>query len=112
MHGDVRYQDPFEDYKARLARKLARQAESDANGAEVKDGVDVKLKDDVNWFGVKLGSDGQSKISSGAAGVGKYLNLASGAAKKRPFEPQVAMNEVDEDYKKRRKIGFGNFDSW
>ena len=106
-----RYQDPFEDYKGRLARKLARQAES---GAENPADADSKTKDDVNWFGVKLGENGQSKEASGAAGVGKYLNIGSGAVKKRPLERSSALpvGEVDEDSKKKRKIGFGNFDSW
>jgi len=108
------YQDPFEDYKARLARKLARQAETGAIGAEAKDGADAKAKDDVNWFGVKIGADGQSKESSGAVGIGKYLNIPSGGAKKRALEPSSGLPaaEVDDDSKKRRKVGFGNFDSW
>lgn len=111
------YQDPFEDYKTRLAKKLARKAEAGAGGgvgggaAREGKGEGKKEGDDVNWFGVKLGTAGvDSKAGVGAAGVGKYLNL------KRTIEATGdAVRNIgieDDDGKKKRKIGFGNFDSW
>lgn len=42
-------------------------------------------------------------------GVGKYLGV------KRPLDqvtPGIQANDVGDDAKKKRKIGFGNFDSW
>lgn len=65
-----------------------------------------KESDDVNWFGVKVGTE-SSIFGKGntAAGVGKYLDL------KRPREATVSVADVD-DGKKKRKIGFGNFEGW
>lgn len=66
--------------------------------------MDEKKKDDVNWFGVKIGS-GNFALNGGEAdsgGVGKYLNL------KRPQEGSSA----GEESKKKRKLGFGDFEGW
>ncbi|KAF8973695.1 cyclophilin-like domain-containing protein [Flammula alnicola] len=97
------YQDPFEEYKKRLAKKLAKRAESDKPSAPKA----VEEKDDVNWFGVKIGSDNAAVDFGGGAGsggVGKYLNL------KRPQEAVVTKGV--EETKKKRKIGFGDFEGW
>ncbi|TFK30765.1 peptidylprolyl isomerase-like protein 2 [Coprinopsis marcescibilis] len=96
----VIYQDPFEEYKVRKAKKLAKRAESGKPGATAE-----TKKDDVNWFGVKVGT-GETTLGTGSnsGGVGKYLNL------KRPV-PTAASHDMD-DSKKKRKIGFGNFEGW
>ncbi|KAF9056489.1 cyclophilin-like domain-containing protein [Panaeolus papilionaceus] len=94
------YQDPFEDYKKRLQKKLARKAEAEKNGMP----VDEKKKDDVNWFGVKVGAE-VSMQTQGGGGVGKYLNL------KRPLETTKSAPVAD-DSKKKRRLGFGDFDAW
>ena len=100
------YQDPFEDYKNRLAKRLARkeaqQSGTDANKQEEKE------SDGVNWFGVKLGSTNTSLGNAKTTGVGKYLSL------KRPLEstPRLAVGDSDDDPKKKRRTGFGSFDSW
>ncbi|KAH9486632.1 Peptidyl-prolyl cis-trans isomerase-like 2 [Psilocybe cubensis] len=98
------YQDPFEEYKTRLAKKLAKRAESTKPGITSPSDT----KEDVNWFGTKIGSDGNTLDfggNSGAgSGVGKYLNL------KRP--PSAVITSRDEDSKKKRKIGFGDFEGW
>jgi len=99
-----RYQDPFEEYKTRLAKKLARKAGANSNtptqvqkpgeGAE-------KDKDGVNWFGVKVGTGSSAFGSDNVGAVGKYLSV------KRP------LGSVSEsDSKKKKKIGFGDFDGW
>ena len=96
----VSYQDPFEDYKTRLAKKLAKRAEG-----ETRDPVEEK-KDEVNWFGVKVGSDNSALTlgEKGSGGVGKYLSL------KRPQSSNDTT--VVDDAKKKRRIGFGNFEGW
>ncbi|KAF8640966.1 hypothetical protein AX17_000612 [Amanita inopinata Kibby_2008] len=93
------YQDPFEDYKNRLAKKLARKA-----GAEQPQKKLEEKKDDMNWFGEKLGSV-QTVFGSGSGdgGVGKYLNF------KRPSE---AVGATVTGEKKKRKLGFGEFEGW
>jgi len=58
--------------------------------------------DDINWFGVKVGTGSSAFGSDGVGGaVGKYLSV------KRPLD-----SASDNDPKKRKKIGFGDFDGW
>ncbi|KAJ2921555.1 hypothetical protein H1R20_g15541, partial [Candolleomyces eurysporus] len=96
----VIYQDPFEDYKTRHAKKLARRAETSKPEAA------PEQKDDVNWFGLKVGSN-SAAFGTGetGGGVGKYLNL------KRPAETTGAVSAPGETQKKR-KLGFGDFSGW
>jgi peptidyl-prolyl cis-trans isomerase-like 2 len=98
-----RYQDPFEEYKTRLAKKLARKAEANSNiPTQVQKSGEATDNDGVNWFGVKVGT-GSSAFGSDDVGgvVGKYLSV------KRPLGLVP-----DSDLKKKRKIGFGDFDGW
>ncbi|KAF8922691.1 cyclophilin-like domain-containing protein [Mucidula mucida] len=101
------YQDPFEEYKTRLANKLARRAAA-AENAEAATKVEKKEGDDMNWFGTRVGGNtavfGAGNAAAGT-GVGKYLAGAA-APQKRPLAV------AQEDSKKKRKIGFGNFDGW
>ncbi|CAK5264546.1 unnamed protein product [Mycena citricolor] len=98
----VIYQDPFEEYKTRLAKKLARKKEAE-QGAPADKPV-VKQGDGVNWFGVKVGSE-SAPVVAAEGGVGKYLGL------KRSQET-TAFDQSGAEGKKKRKIGFGSFDSW
>lgn len=101
------YQDPFEEYKTRLAKKLAHRAQAETNPQPTH-----KAGDDVNWFGVKLGAGAADAIlgSNGneAAGVGKYLNLKR--PRDEPMGEKVALGGLET--KKRKKIGFGDFEAW
>ncbi|KDQ30908.1 hypothetical protein PLEOSDRAFT_1036229 [Pleurotus ostreatus PC15] len=100
----VIYQDPFEDYKKRLAKKLAKRAESEQAGDKR---TQKREGDDINWFGIKVGADGKAGGPGGVGGgVGKYLNTA-----KRPLGGGLADIGGD-DAKKKRKIGFGDFEGW
>jgi len=95
------YQDPFDEYKKRLAKKLAKRAEKDNAGGL---SVEEKKTDDVNWFGVKIGSENSVPNGGGSnsGGIGKYLNS------KRLYERSTA----GEESKKKRKLGFGDFEGW
>lgn len=65
----------------------------------------------MNWFGVKVGLSGTGV--GGGGGVGKYLSLGGGTSLKRPAETAALSNlDLPEESKKKRKIGFGNFDAW
>ncbi|CAE6493044.1 unnamed protein product, partial [Rhizoctonia solani] len=90
------YQDPFEEYKARLARKLEHQS------ADPKKRRAETLEDSMTWFGQKVGE--QAKAGTGEGGVGKYLKLDAPVG--------VAKSTGGEAGKKKRKLGFGNFDNW
>ncbi|KAH9846806.1 cyclophilin-like protein [Lenzites betulinus] len=102
----VIYQDPFEEYKQREQRKRDRKAETQAS--RVKE-AEEKAKDDMNWFGVKVGQEKAAGAVGG--GIGRYLNLNSNS--KRPLEarPSTAPAPAEEG-KKKRRIGFGDFDGW
>ncbi|KAF8307178.1 cyclophilin-like protein [Clavulina sp. PMI_390] len=122
----VIYQDPFQDYKQKLAKRLQAKGQLSQDGGGLTRGISVdsssagaqsnskkrKERDDVNWFGVKLGKDkDSSSAGSGAAsgsGVGKYLSGGAAAAGAKKAED---LSGAD-DAKKKRKLGFGNFDSW
>ncbi|OJA16217.1 hypothetical protein AZE42_00102 [Rhizopogon vesiculosus] len=99
------HQDPFEVYKTRLARKLARRAEAQDNSNKPPEKTQG---DDINWFGVKVGTEDSAFVGgSVTTGVGKYLGV------KRPLDQATpGVQDVGDDAKKKRKIGFGNFDSW
>ncbi|KAF9496086.1 cyclophilin-like protein [Pleurotus eryngii] len=100
----VIYQDPFEDYKKRLAKKLAKRAESEQAGDKR---TQKREGDDINWFGIKVGVDGMAGgPGSLGGGVGKYLNTA-----KRPLGGGLTDLGGD-DAKKKRKVGFGDFEGW
>ncbi|KAK7059066.1 cyclophilin peptidyl-prolyl cis-trans isomerase Cyp8 [Paramarasmius palmivorus] len=100
------YQDPFQDYKTRLAKKLARREEN-KNGARPMPAAEKRAGDDTNWFGIKIGAGGNGDTSGvSGGGVGKYLSL------KRPQEDSVGQAASQEESKKKRKLGFGNFEAW
>ncbi|KAK0233006.1 cyclophilin-like domain-containing protein [Armillaria fumosa] len=102
----VIYQDPFEEYKTRLAKKLAKRAETEQNGNTQKV-PEKKEGDDVNWFGTRVGTNSTIFGSEGGTGVGKYLNSA-----KRPSTTLGSGGGGTEEVKKKRKIGFGDFEGW
>ncbi|KAH7912607.1 cyclophilin-like domain-containing protein [Hygrophoropsis aurantiaca] len=104
----VIYQDPFEAYKTRLAKKLMKRAEAEEN-ARTQKAPEKKAGDDVNWFGVKVGTGDSMFGSGGTGGVGKYMGV------KRQLDqavPEVGSTAVEDSSKKKRKVGFGNFDAW
>ena len=99
------YQDPFEEYKQREEKKRARKAEVQVTRSKE---AEEKAKDDINWFGVKVVTD---KLGGGpvGGGIGKYLNTNA----KRPLEPAASpIPAVPEETKKKRRIGFGDFEGW
>ncbi|KAN0100524.1 Cyclophilin-like domain containing protein [Tylopilus felleus] len=98
------HQDPFETYKTRLAKKLARQAEASSEGLKESQKTPG---DNVNWFGVKVGTRDESPGSSPSVGVGKYLG------NKRPLELDGVHKALPaEESKKKKRLGFGDFEGW
>ena len=72
----------------------------------------VTREDETNWFGNKIGLEKNGLGGSSGGGIGKYLNLNStGTGVKRPADAPAVVATPD-DSKKRRKIGFGNFEGW
>lgn len=97
------YQDPFDDYKKRLAKKLAKRAEAEQNLNRQPE-QKKKEGDDINWFGLKVGLESNDSIGGGG-GVGKYLSL------KRPASAVAGGGALPEEGKKR-KLGFGDFSNF
>jgi len=106
------FQDPFEEYKKRLAKKLAHQSQTSTTLApseteQRKAGVEGT----VNWFGEAVGPKALNSPApsigsgaSGGAGVGKYL--------KRAREAPATSETADDRNSKKRKVGWGNFEGW
>jgi peptidyl-prolyl cis-trans isomerase-like protein 2 len=70
--------------------------------------TEKKDQDDLNWFGVKVGTTNAVVSKGSAEGVGKYLNL------KRPAAEAITATAggLGADESKKRKIGFGDFEGW
>jgi len=116
----ISYQDPFEEYRKRHEKKLARQAAAEANGIGNGEQDSKQQKDHVNWFGLKVGSNSAAfgTGESGVGGVGKYLSF-SGSTTGNLKRPQAFVSSTSndsgsvlEESKKKRKLGFGDFESW
>ncbi|KAL6310037.1 cyclophilin-like protein [Sparassis latifolia] len=109
----VIHQDPFEEYKTRQQKKIARRAEAEQNARTGKV-VEKKDGDDVNWFGIKVGLESTAVGGNSGGGVGKYLGSGGGTKRAASHQPLISTldPEVPEEGKKRRKIGFGDFEAW
>jgi peptidyl-prolyl cis-trans isomerase-like protein 2 len=114
QYSRLSYQDPFEEYQTRLAKKLAKRAEA-STGAAIIASTDEKPSDDTTWFGLKVGTNATAfNGGGGGTSVGKYLVASAGdtaSGTKRPLEAPV-IKETPEDGKKKRKLGFGDFEGW
>jgi len=106
----VIYQDPFEDYKKRIAKKQA--AAVDAAMPPRKD--KGRTSDDVNWFGEKVGraTSSDTNIPTTSGGVGKYLTGALVAKRPIAVISDGLVSGEDPGVKKKKKLGFGDFESW
>jgi peptidyl-prolyl cis-trans isomerase-like protein 2 len=119
-------QDPFEEYKVRLAARIARQDQSEEAMRKRAEAQAERDKDRTTWLGTNLGEKGESKArkeerkrrteESGSV-VGKYLGAvgvaksgagATGAATEVPGEEL----EFGVQKKKRKAGGFGDFSGW
>ncbi|OCH94790.1 cyclophilin-like protein [Obba rivulosa] len=107
------YQDPFEEYKAREQKKRARKAETAQNTQLRKT---EQKTDTINWFGEKVGAANSPLGGGVGGGVGKYLNL-QGTKRAASSESPAPISAgpipgVSEESRKKRRIGFGDFDGW
>lgn len=108
-------QDPFEDYKVRLAARLARQDQSDEALRVRAEKKAEREKDRTTWLGTDLGAKGESTVvreerkrKADDEGVGKYLK----AAGTKSAVPKAAPLESGVEKKKRKAGGFGDFSGW
>lgn len=106
-------QDPFEEYRKRLAAKVARQDQSEEAQRKRALAKEKRDKDRTTWLGTDLGAKGESKEVREARkrkleddGVGKYV------AQAKPKVPATAPLEFGIEKKKRKPGGFGDFSGW
>ncbi|KAI0307917.1 cyclophilin-like protein [Multifurca ochricompacta] len=90
----VIYQDPFEDYKVRLAKKLAKKAEAQNSSGVEQATTEKNSGHGMNWFGVKLGAEN----TLGAAGE-------SGAEANATLPHHIRASKEEE-------MGFGDFENF
>ncbi|KAG8834163.1 Peptidyl-prolyl cis-trans isomerase cyp8 [Serendipita sp. 399] len=96
--------DPFEEYKQRLAKKLAHQAQESALLVpSMEKRKRAAAEESGNWFGEAI-KGSTTTVGGGAAGssIGKYL--------KRTRDNSTL--EAQEEPSKKRKVGWGDFSSW
>ncbi|KAJ3552031.1 hypothetical protein NM688_g4373 [Phlebia brevispora] len=108
----VIYQDPFEEYKTRQEKKRAKKAEAEEHARAGRAADAKKDEDDINWFGVKVGTDKSGNGVQGGGGVGKYLNIGAVTNTQKRTIENATPAETPELTKKKRKIGFGSFEGW
>jgi peptidyl-prolyl cis-trans isomerase-like protein 2 len=122
--------DPFEEYKKRLATRLARQDQSDEALKKREERQAERNKDRTTWLGTDLGERGmpreeleRKRRREEEGGVGKYMGTGAGpavpAAKGSnglgvPVQASSmpAVGEFGGDKKKRKQGGFGDFSGW
>lgn len=85
---------------------MAKKAEQNTN-VEDKQTTAQSKEEDMNWFGVKLKMDNPDIGPNSSHGVGKYINV-----KRARDAPTVGDENDPDNAQKKRKMGFGNFDSW
>lgn len=105
-----RFQDPFAEYQERAEKKRTKKAAAEESARLGQPTTKAKDQDDVNWFGEKIGTVNKPSATGIGGGVGKYLQLGN-AAPKRPA-PSSATSFIAEEPKKKRKVGFGQFEGW
>lgn len=104
------YQDPFEEYKIRAQKKRARKAEAEENARSGNSEPMKDEHDELNWFGVKIGSDRADATAAGG-GIGKYLSVGTKRSADGGASVKLLSGQPEEP-KKKRRIGFGDFDGW
>jgi len=114
------YKDPFDEFKTKLAKKLARE-QQDRDSASVKaKAKEEREKDRTTWFGTNLGEKGAAttgKRDIGSTMVGRYLDGpgTKGTAAAESIEaPEDFFAEAGGPAKKVKRQGgsFGNFSGW
>lgn len=104
--------DPFEEYKKRLAVRLAKEDKSEEAQRRRAEKAAERDKDRTTWLGTDLGVKGESatvreeRKRKADDGVGKYLNAG---VKAKPATPPI---EFGVEKKKRKGGGFGDFSGW
>jgi peptidyl-prolyl cis-trans isomerase-like 2 len=77
---------------------MAKQAQT-----HITTSTSDRKDDDTNWFGVKVGNTLPTITAGTGSTVGKYLQM-------KRSQPEVSASE--DESRKKRKVGFGDFEGW
>lgn len=103
------FKDPYEVYKANLAKKLEKDRVARSGAGEKARLKQEKEKDRTTWFGTTLGEKGEEISLDGLGPVGKHLGKRKEAAPVKAVEEQ----EIGGAAKRKKKAGgFGDFSAW
>lgn len=111
------FDDPFDKYKDRLAKKLQREKDDLDVAVQRRKAKEAREKDRLTWFGTKLDEKDAATTpvgleglgGTGTVGVGKYLGAANGGKRKEPAVEDAY--GVGTKAQKKRK-GFGDMSGW
>ncbi|GAA5814901.1 cytochrome P450 monooxygenase 14 [Mucor flavus] len=102
--------DPFEEYQTRLQKKLAHEANADAEDEEAR--LKREKQDRMGWFGPNV-------TKKEDAQVGKYMNEESSKRKPEETKEVVYEEEIGVSQKKqkilsqeKKTMSYGNFDNF
>lgn len=102
--------DPFEEYQTRLQKKLAHEANADAEDEEAR--LKREKQDRMGWFGPNV-------TKKEDAQVGKYMNEESSKRKPEETKDVIYEEEIGVSQKKqkilsqeKKTMSYGNFDNF
>ena len=102
--------DPFEEYQTRLKKKLAHEANADAEGEEAR--LKREKEDRMGWFGPSVSKkNGNTEEKT----IGKYMQETT-TKKREAIEPQEDIGVSQKKQKvllqqqQQKSSGYGNFD--
>lgn len=109
--------DPFEEYQTRLKKKLAHEANAEAEDEEAR--RKREKEDRMGWFGPSVSKKNGNTESTT---IGKYMQPEPAASKRKEQDEQQAEQEEIGVSQKKQKVlsqqgdkktsGYGNFDNF
>ncbi|GAA5799917.1 peptidyl-prolyl cis-trans isomerase-like 2 [Helicostylum pulchrum] len=102
--------DPFEEYQTRLQKKLAHEANADAEDEEAR--LKREKQDKMGWFGPNVSKKEEAQ-------VGKYMNEETSKRKPEEKNDIIYEEEIGVSQKKqkilsqeKKTMSYGNFDNF
>lgn len=97
--------DPFEEYQTRLQKKLAHEANADAEDEEAR--LKREKQDKMGWFGPSVANKKQD------VQVGKYMKDQDLLKRKEPQkEEEIGVSQKKQKVINNSNKSYGNFDNF
>jgi peptidyl-prolyl cis-trans isomerase-like protein 2 len=113
--------DPFEEYQTRLKKKLAHEANAEAEDEEAR--IKREKEDKMGWFGPNVSKKNGNNLE--ASSIGKYMSAEESKINKKRENEDVEdiATEIGVSQKKQKvlsqqgteaekKKSYGNFDNF